>query len=131
MILEVSYSNPTEVIEDFLYDANRKLPVELVAKAKDMRFYLSQALLESNAKLELLDYDISDIEGIDEDDEMSLQISDNAITLYPLILYSNERGRQKLYSGDGCIRYVLSECDEYFFDDKDAIGVFKIMMEGK
>ena len=124
----ISYANRIEVIEDFIYDANRNIPVELICKAKDVRLYLEHILTNSTATLRYLDYDIDDIEGIDLNDEMSIEISNDEIWVAPLVLYSNEE-RKLLYSGDGCLEYVSSECDEFFFANKDAICVLKFTVE--
>ena len=129
MIHEIGYANRTEVIEDFMYDANRKIPVELICLAKDVRFYLSHILATSNAELKLLDFNVDDIEGIEDNDEVVLEISHGMIYMCPLIMYSKDKERQKLFSGDGCLRYVSSECDEFFFNDEDTIGVFKFIVE--
>lgn len=131
MVSDMNYREKNNVIKDFIYDAERGFPVELICKAKDVRYYLMCLLSYTSYEISLLDYDTVDVDGIiTDDDEIAFDIYDGKITLCPLILYSNEKGRTKLYSGEGSLKYVSSDCDEYFFNDEDCIGVFKFTIGG-
>lgn len=127
---DLHYVNRIDVMNDFLFDANRGLPVEIICKAKNAKSYLNHILAFSDAELYILDLNFDDIDGINKEDEVMIDISDNKISLCPLIMYSSEKGRVKLFSGDGYIKYVSDDCDEYFLNEEDNFCVFKFSIGG-